>query len=292
MTAAEGKAPTPTPVWKRCLGGLTALALLWVVFRIDASATRPWISAGLAIAIGVLSGGELLLLMARGGRPTALRLGLFGVAAVLVGRAALIVGGWPIGRGDEAILGALFALLLTVEVLRGESDDGPTRMVGTLFVVVYIWSFAFLLDVLLLPASPLGVQLAYLLVLTAKATDIGGYLVGKAIGGKKLLPKVSPGKTWSGFLGGAALAITVAVVGGGRLETPLAMADRVAFGALLAVTAPLGDLAESLLKRWLRAKDSSGLIPTFGGTLDMIDSLVLAAPVGYWFLVARGGIPL
>lgn len=292
MTVAEGNKPPPTPVWKRCLGGGVALGVLWLVLTLDAGWSRPWISASLAVVMGVLAGGELIQMLRRGGRPVHPRLALFGVVAVLVGRAALVLAGAPVGRGDEAILAAMFAAMLALEVRRGDVEEGPARIAGTLLVLFYVASFAFLVDLLLLPAAPHGVQLAILVVVTAKATDMGGYLVGKAIGGPKLAPKVSPGKTWAGFAGGTALAIAIAVVGGGWLARPLPVVDRVALGLLLSVAAPLGDLAESLIKRWLHVKDSSGLVPTFGGTLDMIDSLVLAAPVGYWFLVVRGGIPL
>lgn len=109
------------------------------------------------------------------------------------------------------------------------------------------------------------------------ATDVGAFFAGRLIGGPKLLPAVSPKKTWAGLFGGmlaaAAIGLCAAALGGGA-------ALRLALGsAALALVAQLGDLFESGLKRRFGAKDSSGLIPGHGGLLDRIDGLIAVSLV-------------
>ena len=108
------------------------------------------------------------------------------------------------------------------------------------------------------------------------ATDVGAYAVGRTLGGPKLVPRISPNKTWSGFLGGvlsgaAAGALCAALIPG-AVSGHLAL-----LGIALSLVAQWGDMAESLLKRRFGVKDSSGLIPGHGGLLDRVDGLVPAA---------------
>ncbi len=108
------------------------------------------------------------------------------------------------------------------------------------------------------------------------ATDTGAYMVGSAIGGPKLLPSISPNKTWSGAVGGIAVA---GLIG---LTLSIAMGGSALAGAVtamsLAVLAHCGDLFESMLKRRARVKHSGHLIPGHGGMLDRLDGLMFAAP--------------
>jgi len=121
------------------------------------------------------------------------------------------------------------------------------------------------------------------------ATDIGAYVAGRLIGGPKLLPRVSPKKTWAGLLGGVSLAAVVGwVVAGYCSLNPLLMA---AVSAGLGVVAQAGDLAESWVKRYFGVKDSSGIIPGHGGVLDRIDGLLATAPVvAVTCLAFQGGL--
>ncbi|TDI63561.1 MAG: phosphatidate cytidylyltransferase [Alphaproteobacteria bacterium] len=109
------------------------------------------------------------------------------------------------------------------------------------------------------------------------ASDIGAYVFGRTIGGPKLLPKISPNKTWAGLFGGALLAAAAAGMAAGYLELGepfyLALA-----GTLLALWGQAGDLVESFIKRSFSAKDSGYLIPGHGGLLDRIDGLLFVAP--------------
>jgi phosphatidate cytidylyltransferase len=124
---------------------------------------------------------------------------------------------------------------------------------------------------------------AYPLLLTW-ASDIGAYAVGRLVGGPKLIPSVSPGKTISGALGGVAAAVLVSwfyvpLVLAPYAQLALAPWERVVLGIVLSVAAQIGDLAESLLKRDAGVKDSSRIIPGHGGLLDRFDSLLFVLPV-------------
>lgn len=129
------------------------------------------------------------------------------------------------------------------------------------------------------------VLVAFPLVLTW-ASDIGAYFVGRAIGGRKLIPAVSPGKTVSGALGGLVTTIVVSWLYVRFALVPLAsltmtVPAALLFGAIMSVSAQIGDLVESLLKREANVKDSSRLIPGHGGLLDRLDSLLFVLPVAY-----------
>ena len=137
------------------------------------------------------------------------------------------------------------------------------------------------------------VLVAYPLILTW-ASDIGAFFVGRAVGGRKLIPAVSPGKTVSGALGGLAATVIVSWLYVRFALRPVALLTMtlpatIVFGAVVSVAAQVGDLAESLLKREANVKDSSRLIPGHGGLLDRLDSLLFVLPVAYllfgWLLL-------
>ena len=133
-----------------------------------------------------------------------------------------------------------------------------------------------------------GVLLGLPLVLTW-ATDIGAMLFGKVIGGRKLIPAVSPGKTVSGAIGGVLLAVVVAwlyIHFALRPAAQLAMTTRaiIGFAIVISVAGQIGDIFESLLKREAGVKDSSSLLPGHGGILDRIDSLLFVLPIAYLML--------
>ncbi len=117
-------------------------------------------------------------------------------------------------------------------------------------------------------------------------TDIAAYFVGRAIGGPKLAPRISPGKTWSGAVGGAVVGVVLAaLVIMVFFEAPTIAVLGAAL--LLSVLSQIGDLFESHIKRRFGVKDSSRLIPGHGGVLDRVDGLVFAAFGAFLFAVVR-----
>ena len=144
-----------------------------------------------------------------------------------------------------------------------------------------------------IPVAAGGVLLGLPLVLTW-ATDTGAFFVGRSVGGRKLIPAVSPGKTVSGAIGGVITSVLVTWLYVTFLLRPtaqLAMApwNIILFGVIVSVAAQIGDLVESLLKREAGVKDSGGLLPGHGGVLDRLDSLFFVLPTAHlllsWMLV-------
>jgi phosphatidate cytidylyltransferase len=136
---------------------------------------------------------------------------------------------------------------------------------------------------------PRGAEWVLFALILVQVADIGAFFVGRRFGRRRLAPNVSPGKTWEGVIGGFVASALVAVVGSTRFEVPL-----VQFLPLcLAVVAfsIVGDLTESLLKRFAGLKDSGRLFPGHGGVMDRIDSVTGAAPVLFFGLLLIGVAP-
>ncbi len=133
-----------------------------------------------------------------------------------------------------------------------------------------------------------GAFLLIWLLAVTKFTDMGAYITGSMIGRHKMIPHVSPGKTWEGFVGALVFAL---IAGCGlyalfpqHLACLTGWGHVVFLGVLLAVLAVVGDLAESVVKRSLNAKDSGRILPGIGGSLDLIDSICFTAPALYFYL--------
>jgi len=124
-------------------------------------------------------------------------------------------------------------------------------------------------------------------VLVTKLSDCGAYFVGSLIGKHKMIPRISPGKTWEGF-GGAVVVSTIASVVFVNLAhhkmPEMRLVDAIVLGILLSIAAVIGDLIESLFKREAGVKDSGKLFPGIGGILDLLDSLLFNAPIMYIYL--------
>jgi phosphatidate cytidylyltransferase len=127
--------------------------------------------------------------------------------------------------------------------------------------------------------------LILMILLCVKFTDIGAYFGGRALGRRKLIPWLSPGKTWEGLFFGLLTAAAVGALCSTQLNTrtgyEMTWYKGAIFGAIIGGIGQLGDLLESLMKRDAEVKDSGSLIPGFGGVLDVIDSPLLAAPFAY-----------
>ncbi len=136
-----------------------------------------------------------------------------------------------------------------------------------------------------------GLEDTAFLVLVVWGTDIGAYAVGRLLGGPKLAPKISPGKTWSGSIGG----LLIGAGAGAGLALWLGQAPVWAFavGLLLSLCAQAGDLLESAIKRKLGVKDSGRTIPGHGGLFDRLDGFLAAGPVAALLaFCVHGGVPL
>lgn len=147
------------------------------------------------------------------------------------------------------------------------------------------------------PFSPTAHALIVYLVVVVKASDVGAYLVGSTCGRHKMFPRISPGKTWEGLAGGFMAGILASLIVFWLWVNPASGQNAAEFGrlsitfghalflgAFLAAIGVVGDLVESLLKRSAGLKDSGCIFPGMGGILDVLDSLLFAAPALYFYL--------
>lgn len=229
-------------------------------------------------------------------------------ATLVVLTTLVLIGAWEWSaflRTSSAAVRVLYVVLIAALLyFVWQFAAGPGKLHMVLAVTVAWWIIAFIWIVLaprrvapwsaavagIFALVPAWFALAYLRLISMRGAewvlfvfllvwmaDIGGYVFGRRYGRLRLAPKVSPGKTWEGALGGVALSGLIAIGGSAWFRLPL----RIFLPLCLAVVAfsIVGDLTESLLKRYVGVKDSGTLFPGHGGVMDRIDSITAAAPV-------------
>jgi phosphatidate cytidylyltransferase len=185
----------------------------------------------------------------------------------------------------------LIAFLYELATYRTD-NNAVTRLALFCFSLAYVGLLpAFLVQLRFSPGDDArGAAAVGALIAVTKGGDIGAYFTGRFLGRHRMTPLLSPKKTWQGFFGGLAASAGVAVaLHFADLHLFGSVVEAVLFGLVLGVTGVLGDLAESLIKRDCGAKDASQTVPGFGGILDVVDSVVFAAPVAYWWLTFGRG---
>ncbi|NLF30008.1 MAG: phosphatidate cytidylyltransferase [Planctomycetes bacterium] len=188
---------------------------------------------------------------------------------------------WPGSDLLLLVLAAAVAATFLTQMAVFRRDRATRRIAGTLLGVLYLGALA---GGLLAVRVRFGTAALVWVLAVIKGMDIGAYFAGTAIGRHKIIPWLSPGKSWEGLAGGLVLTAAAAAALNWTLRLGLPMAGAVAGAMVLAVVGQAGDLCESLLKRDAGMKDSAALIPAFGGVLDVVDSPLLAAPAGYVLL--------
>ncbi len=188
----------------------------------------------------------------------------------------------------EALLGLLALYLIGLEVVH-PNDRSVESVVYSLFGYLYIpWLAGYAITLRYTPDGVLGLWYLVIPILAIIASDVGAYVIGKLFGKRKLAPQVSPNKTLEGAFGGLGLAILIVSLttyGLGRLYgLHVDIYDTLLFSVLVSSAAQLGDLFESLIKRWAGVKDAGFFLPGHGGALDRIDGMLFAVPVAYYFV--------
>ena len=177
-------------------------------------------------------------------------------------------------------------LFLPARITLAGHTEGVLRAVGTLSWGLMITVFSLSHTAMLLSfgvTKGFGAGPLFFLVALTQLNDVAQFTWGKTLGRHKIIPKVSPKKTWEGFWGGLATTAGVAALLGPYL-TPMTTAWSAAAGFAIALSGYLGDVTISACKRDLGVKDSGTLIPGHGGILDRVDSLIYSAPVFFHFL--------
>jgi phosphatidate cytidylyltransferase len=258
-----------------------------------------WLLAGFVAVIATLVALEFYRLVERKNvRPLAV-IGAI-VAAFFVVLAALDPMAGPEGAGF-ASLTLLAALVLAATAIwaRGVAGQPLLVMSTTLAGSIYaggLLSFAVFLRHLPGHDGMLhGAAILFAPIVLTWASDTFAYFVGRAVGRRKLIPAVSPGKTVEGALGALVGAVLVGIGYGYLLRQfptyRIGFAEAALFGLLVSIAAQLGDLAESLFKRDAGVKDSGRLLPGHGGAFDRFDSLLFTLPLGYFFFRYVVGAP-
>ena len=288
--------------WRLLLGGMLIAALVGLV-RLDYLSSVPatWLFP-LAVLAAVGAASEVVSLLAASGRRPLASVIYGGTLAVIASNAIplfvlresdpLARLGWPLLAFTLSVLAALIG-----EMIRYRQPGGVMVNVAlAVFGVAYaglLLTFAVQLRVL--GQGNEGLVALVALIAVVKFGDTGAYTVGRLVGRHKMAPLISPGKTWEGAGG----AVVFALLGSwlSFTQLPRWMAAPIAqpswawivFGLVVGLAGLLGDLAESLFKRDVGSKDSSTWMPGFGGVLDLLDSILFAAPVAFlcWQLLGK-----
>ena len=219
----------------------------------------------------------------------------------VIGTVAMISGSWfffrqknqlELSHDFDILILLVFALGVFIRQFPQKLNPaGIETMAVTLFGLIYVaWLGNFITRINF--SNENGRYFVMLLVVVTKFTDMGAYLIGSSLGRHKMIPRISPKKTWEGTFGGIAFAVGGAVMclywphplSQGILASGMNLTHALALGLLLGTAAVIGDLAESLIKREANIKDSSNILPGHGGALDMLDSFLFTAPLLYVYM--------
>lgn len=294
---------------KRLAIGLSMVALLMAVMALD-DRLAPYYPLWLVAALVVMGASslELVDLLGRAGAKASGNTVFGGVMAIALANWAPHVAStttaaapmmpaydplapvhalaWPLLAFAATLMGAFIARAVQYD----RKGDASTAIAGSILAVAYIGILgSFALQLRWLGVVPLASMVA-----AAKGSDIGAYTFGRLFGRRKLWPRLSPNKTVEGALGGlvGGVAFTLLITALARLGfglKTLSVPHSIGFGLVVGASAQLGDLMESMLKRDGDRKDASASVPGFGGVLDVVDSLLFAAPVAFVYWLAVGG---
>jgi phosphatidate cytidylyltransferase len=276
------------------------VAAVGVPLAVSAVYVGGWVLAGLLVVVSILAALEFFRMAERkGARPFAALGAILSAGFVVLAAIEPEAGAGTAGFGLLTAVGVLAALVAAIW-LRGVEGQPllsvSTTVAGALYTGALLSHGVLLRHLPGVATAAHGTALVFAPVLLTWASDTFAYFVGRRWGTRKLIPRVSPGKTVQGAIG-AMLGTMLVAVGYSYVLSlfptyRLSVPEAVLFGVLVSVAAQVGDLAESLLKRDAGVKDSGTLLPGHGGALDRFDSLLFTLPLAYLvfrYLVGAGG---
>jgi len=298
MSAAASASPTPSKT-QVFLRRLASTVVLWTAILAAMFSGNRFIADGvfvLIVAFLALAGlVEFYGLAEKRGLACFKISGVIGGGLLMVGTFLHVTGHLGTANGSPARVNdfetsflILFVLGLCVRQFVSRSNTlGIQAISTTLFGLMYVpWLLNFIQKINFFPGVEGKYFLLYFILIT-KFSDMGAYIVGSLIGRHKLIPRISPGKTWEGFGGAIVVSTGASLVFVHFLGDHMAgmnWVHAVVLGVILSSTAVIGDLIESLFKRECGAKDSGNILPGIGGILDLLDSLLFNAPIMYLYL--------
>jgi phosphatidate cytidylyltransferase len=297
--------PPPAPPSKAAIffRRLLSFVVLWTVVLTALFSRHKWMSDYFFLLIMVTLAGAGLVefygLVDKLGLQCYAGWGVFGGVLLLVATFVDVSGELGLAAGPsrvndfESSFFILFVLGLCIrQFLSRHTTKGIVAISTTLFGLMYVpWLLNFIQKINFFWPGEEGHQQGHYYVLyfilVTKFSDCGAYMVGSLVGKHKMIPRISPGKTWEGF-GGAivvstAASVLFALLAGAHLKG-MTLWHAAILGVILSTAAVVGDLIESLFKREAGLKDSGHLFPGIGGILDLLDSLLFNAPLMYLYL--------
>lgn len=257
---------------------LTAALLIPAAWYLCKRAPFPYFLAAALLLAGIGAWECVQILKRRGSRPF-----VWLAVAACVGVSASFALQSPSSVALGVLTGAALASPALAMARRSSPDLMLDATMTTFFPILFVGvPFAYVVGLRGIPGEN-GPDLLLLAMLCVTLSDTGAYYLGSAFGTHRMAPVISPKKSWEGVAGGVLGSTIGAMLGHFWFFQRLPLAHAIALGLLLCAAGIVGDLAESVLKRAGGVKDSSTLLPGHGGVLDRVDSLLVAAPVLYYY---------
>lgn len=269
--------------------------VLWTIFSPNRAVT-DWVFLAIMTTLAWLGLREFYDLVEKRGLQCFRAWGIAGGTALMLSTFLYLTGIIPHAHHQlpakandfEVTVIVVFVLGLCLKRFTAKTvDDGIASISTTLFGLMYVpWLLNFIAKIAFFPGIDGRFYVLYFILIT-KLSDVGAYITGSLVGRHKMIPRISPGKTWEGFAGAIAFSTLASILFASQLGSRLAgmtVLHATILGILLSVSAVIGDLIESLFKREAGVKDSGHLFPGIGGILDLLDSLLFNAPLMYLYL--------
>ena len=283
--------------WRRLFSSVLLWAVVLGALFWQNKVLSDYVFLGAVMALAGFGLAEFYELVGRRGLVCFKVLGIVGGLAMMVSTFIYLSGQFLSTRSPaqansfETVILIIFVLGLCIRQFMSKRNTmGILAISTTLFGLMYVpWLLNFMQKIVYYPFDDPRTGRYYVLYFIAitKFSDLGAYVTGSLIGKHKMIPRISPGKTWEGFGGAVVFSTLVSLLFahfGGSVLVGMNYLHAVILGVLLSTAAVVGDLIESLFKREAGVKDSGRFFPGIGGILDLMDSLLFNAPLMYLYL--------